>query len=753
MKDRAGRITLQWFLPVFFLMGAFLWNQANKDTPLGYLLKTENSIKGKLQGTVTSVKMGEDGVEQITINRIHIQRQDGKVITGKGLIIYLDKTDIMVKIGNRIQTEGEITPFSEATNPGQFDMHSYQNIFGIEGMIWGSTIEIIDERSDKIKCFVWEIREILKRKIKELAAPEDYGVFQAVFLGDKSELDETIKDLYVNSGIAHIYAVSGTHISVLGAFFYQLIRKMTGSYGISAMVGSAVLLFYAMLVGNPVSAVRAVVMFICYMIANIKGRIYDLTSALALASIIILIWQPLQITQGSFQLSFAAVLGIGMVGPAILPRWKKHGKFAKTISMALGVQVMITPIQLYHFFTYATYSFFLNFCILPAVPFLILSILAGSMIGFPMPNIGKFIFGTGHYILIYNQLMCQLFLKLPMSLSVLGRPRIIQLAFYYLFVLCFIIIQECIWYRKKGILEWKQNTVNGGGIKEDIKICLMGMICFAIGVAGLKRISMERWTGQMSVTMLDVGQGEGFVIRLPDGSVILIDGGSSSEKSVGEYCIEPYLKFEGIDKIVYAFLSHSDADHINGVLEILERETIFIETCVIPDEKNVEKDFSELISLTDTVGTRIRYLSSGTKLQKGDVKLTCLHPEAGMEAEDLNDTSEVLLLEMKNFRMLFTGDVGSKEEGFSGELSNVPITILKVAHHGSKNSTGEDFLKNIHPQYAWISCSEGNRYGHPHEETLDRLEQLNCDIYMTMEKGAVKLKTDGENMRIFTYKS
>lgn len=752
-KYRAGRTTLKWSLPVFFLLGVCLWSRANRETDMEFFLQQGKESRGALQGIVSSVQIGENGKKQIIIKSSIFCTKEGKRIQGRGILIHMDNASVPLKIGNKIQVEGTLSAFDTASNPGQFDMGAYQKARGIEGMMWGDTAQILDHDVYKMRQLIWEIREILKEKIKELSGEEDAGIFNAVFMGDKTGLDEKIKKLYEESGIAHIYAVSGTHISILGALFYQFSRKLTGSYGISAGVGGVILLLYALLVGTPISAVRATLMFLCYMIANVKGRIYDLTSALALSSIVLLLWQPLQITQGSFQLSFAAVLGIGILGPSILPRWKKHSKLARTFSMALGVQFMIMPIQLYHFFTYPVYSVFLNLCILPVIPLLIISILLGTCAGFLSPLLGKFILGTGHWILIYNKFLCEFFLKIPMSVIITGRPRTIQLICYYMVLFCFIIQRELMWQRKKKDVEWKREAKTVGQDGEGIKVCLVGLICFLMGIAGLKRISLEVFKGQMSITMLDVGQGDGFVVRLPDGSVIIIDGGSTSKDQIGTYCLEPYLKYEGIDRIDYVLLSHGDADHTNGIQEIMEQGNISIGTCIIPDVKNVEKNFSMILSLSKEKDIVIQYLSTGMQLLNGDVRLTCLHPKAGMQTEDINDTSEVILLEMKEFRMLFTGDVGEKVEGFSSVLSDLPIAVLKVAHHGSKYSTGEKFMENINARYAWISYGENNRYGHPHKETMERLQKLGCEIYTTVEYGAVKLMTDGNNMEIMVFKS
>lgn len=760
-KQRTGRAAHMWFLPVFFLLGAVLWERADQETELeAYFLRT-GSFRGCVEGYVASVQTGEEGVEQITVESAAVQTEDGRWVKGKGIVIYLDKGDIQVKIGNRIRAEGELSPFEEASNPGQFDMKSYRRAQGMDGRMWGESAAVLDGETNGLRQSVWEFRETVKKTLNALAEPEDAGVFCAVFLGDKSGLSEEVKELYETSGIAHIYAVSGTHVSILGALFYQFVRRGTGSYGIAAGVGSVFLMLYAVLVGGPVSAVRAVVMFICHMAANHLGRMYDLVSALSLAAVVILCWQPLQVTQCGFQLSFAAVLGIGIVGPAILPRGKKRGRMAETIAMALGVQLAMVPIQLYHFFDYPIYSFFLNLCVLPAAPLLIFSILGGACAGLLLPGsaflgkffigrffLGRFFLGGGHLVLSYYKYMCQLSLKLPGAVYTAGRPRTIQLAVYYLLLIGFVVLREYEWQKKKADMEWRREKTGRVWNREEAAICLVGLACLGLGLAGLRRISWDEWMGRMSVTMLDVGQGDGFVIRLPDGAAIMVDGGSTSESQVGMYCLEPYLKYEGISSLDYVFLSHGDADHVNGVQEIMERESIHVNVCVLPDEKLAQEHFSSILQAAEATGTSIQYLTAGMQIQRGDVGITCLHPEEGAAAEEINETSQVLLLEMGAFRMLFTGDIGKGEAMLLERLSGSPVTVLKVAHHGSKYSTGETFLERVRPSYAWISCGENNRYGHPHEETVERLKESGCVIYTTPECGAVRVVTDGEKVSI-----
>lgn len=272
------------------------------------------------------------------------------------------------------------------------------------------------------------------------------------------------------------------------------------------------------------------------------------------------------------------------------------------------------------------------------------------------------------------------------------------------------------------------------------------ILIFAVFMAVFCRMGYHAGDG-MQVTVLDVGQGDSIHIRGESGEY-LVDGGSSDVSSVGTYRIEPYLLSNAADTLNYVFVTHGDEDHISGIVELLEGQKlgVRIKTLVLPPEEYCEEKLLGLARTAEKNGTRVVTMSAGDALEEG---ITCLGPEKGAGISPGNEASLVLSLTYGNFDMLLTGDVEGKGEDAlveSGRLRK--CDVLKAAHHGSKNSSQEPFLESVKPSVTLISAGVDNRYGHPHEETLKRLEAAGSRVYSTQENGAVRIWTDGENMKI-----
>ena len=311
-----------------------------------------------------------------------------------------------------------------------------------------------------------------------------------------------------------------------------------------------------------------------------------------------------------------------------------------------------------------------------------------------------------------------------------------------------------------------------------------------------------RFRPELQVTFLDVGQGDCIFLQTENGDSYLTDGGSSSVSKVGKYRMIPFLKYQGASQIKAVFVSHADSDHYNGIAELLEQaelEGIRVENLVLTDiaDECRSEGYEELVELAGQNGITVQLLHEGQQLQDGELLFQCLHPSKGYRAEDLNEASMVLLVTYREFSMLLTGDVqGAGEEHLTQELQDwkepgvtqmqdvirisgeeesieeqsiederieeqieekrpqnkmganhteTELTILKVAHHGSKNSTSEEFLKAANPKLAIISCGEGNRYGHPHEETLERLDKVDVPWFCTKDYGAITVTVDDKS--------
>jgi competence protein ComEC len=315
-----------------------------------------------------------------------------------------------------------------------------------------------------------------------------------------------------------------------------------------------------------------------------------------------------------------------------------------------------------------------------------------------------------------------------------------------------------------------------------LKIAILTIAVIILGVQNKRGIT---------VTFLDVGQGDCICLQADNGEVYLFDGGSSSRSQAGKYIILPYLKQQGITYIDAIFISHPDSDHYNGIMELLAmgRESgVTVGRVVLPgiEESAREQEFGKLLEGAGQVVENggvpmgevpaggvpmakvpagdvpirefpISYVAAGNSWNSGNVRITCLHPAAGCRVADSNAYSQCFLVEYGGFSMLLTGDVeGEGENMLLRELIDrqvKDITLLKVAHHGSRYSTSEELLDVLRPKLAVISCGKNNRYGHPHEDLLERFTDYGTIIYATPQTGAIWVEISGEqgSISMFTY--
>ncbi len=269
-------------------------------------------------------------------------------------------------------------------------------------------------------------------------------------------------------------------------------------------------------------------------------------------------------------------------------------------------------------------------------------------------------------------------------------------------------------------------------------------------------IPANNWnTKNLEITFLDVGQGDSIFIKNGKGMTVLIDGGSTDEKSVGKYRIIPFLKSKGVGTLDYIVVTHADSDHMNGIVELLEKRKesgIKINHLVLPKTTLIEENYEKLVNLAEENKISILYIKAGDKFKEGSFEMTCLHPTMDFSPDNTNSYSVVLQLEYGKFKALFTGDLEKNGEDLlleSGKLED--IFLLKVAHHGSKYSTKEEFLNIVNPELAIISSGKDNSYGHPHKELLERLENVGSKIMSTTEYGGITVKIEEGKVEVDGY--
>ncbi|MBQ9121428.1 MAG: MBL fold metallo-hydrolase [Clostridia bacterium] len=254
--------------------------------------------------------------------------------------------------------------------------------------------------------------------------------------------------------------------------------------------------------------------------------------------------------------------------------------------------------------------------------------------------------------------------------------------------------------------------------------------------------SYEIPEGNMAVHFLDVGQGDSTLFMTEDG-VVLVD---ASVSDAGPTIVE-YLKKQGVSKIDYFILTHPDADHIGGAMDVLNAFTI--ENVIMPNKSHTSNTYKSLVARIDELGINVIMGESGGVYNVGDMEMTILAPVKGVEYSDNNNWSIVHMVRFGNVKILMTGDASKESENIllsTYTSAQLKADLLKVGHHGSSSSTTANFLKAVDPDYAVISCGLDNEYGHPHTEVVNRLENAGVTIRVTKDEGAIVYMTDGTTL-------
>lgn len=842
--------------------------QGGQDKTVVYLKQVsfagDNPVEGQLlvqkEAAERQLLVQEEAAEKQLLVQGKCAEKPADTKATENILCYLREGVPEPEIGSLVILKGTLKNFQQPTNPGQFNAPFYYQILRISFRLNQAEIQVKSDRFYKIAEGLYQLRRKAGSKVDALLPEQEASVMKTMLLGEKRILDEEIKGLYQRNGIAHILAISGLHISMIGMGLYQLLRRAGLKIKLSAILASMIIVLYGMMTGFAVSAIRAIAMFLLQMLAQILGRTYDRITALAVAAVLVLVEQPLYLFHSGFQFSFLCVLGISLILPVL-------GNVRKGKKLFEGVALMAVtlPVYLGVFYQIPVYSMFLNFIVLPMMSILmgagIVMILAAFLCT-PLAIPAAWLI-TG-ILMVYERL--GLFTEqLPHHYWTPGCPAKWQLAVY---VAVLIIIAALGRTKRKAVL-YQRDCIHkdcihrrGGCAKEILQedppchevlqyeksqyersqhgmaqynipryevsqyeipqyemqnkrirriachggkwISTYGIpvgICWGFLLLGVVILTW-RFRPELKVTFLDVGQGDCIFLQTENGDSYLTDGGSSSVSKVGKYRMIPFLKYQGASQIKAVFVSHADSDHYNGIAELLEQaelEGIRVENLVLTDiaDECRSEGYEELVELAGQNGITVQLLHEGQQLQDGELLFQCLHPSKGYRAEDLNETSMVLLVTYREFSMLLTGDVqGAGEEHLTQELQDwkepgvtqmqdvirisgeeesmeeesiederieeqieekrpqnkmganhteTELTILKVAHHGSKNSTSEEFLKAANPKIAIISCGKGNRYGHPHEETLERLDKVDVPWFCTKDYGAITVTVDDKS--------
>lgn len=655
--------------------------------------------------------------------------------------------------GMHVRLEGMLVLPELPRNPGQFNRRIYESGKKIDFYLENPTVLEVKEQRSGVREVVEIWKTEMMNRCEKIYQDEEAGILEAMLFGEKSELSGDIKELYQAAGISHVLVISGLHISLLALAVAGILRRLGFPMPVWVMLSVGVLAGYGILIGQPTTAVRALLMFFVLQGARLLGRSYDLLSALAFAGILMLLDNPDLILDGGCRLSFCAVIGVGWyvseknkifrsIGEK--EKRKNRGKGGKGSSAGAMLEniragwylwLFTLPVMLDTFYQVSVVGLLWNLVAIPLLPVIIASGGLGVVLAGWNIFLGSLAGSPAYGMLQLYQEIGNISEKLPVGMWTPGQPSKPVIAGYYLVIFLLVLVEKQLIKREK---RWKIRKIFPG-----MELCSMLLLLLLMA---------HPWQQREKITFLDVGQGDASLLQ-SGGQTLLLDGGSTSQKNVGTYVILPYIKQQGISCLEAVVLTHTDQDHINGVTEVLEegkKGWLTVKNLMYPYWMEGTEQGKQLKKLAEEAGASCRKIRAGDRLTIGKAEAVVLYPKEQEKIAEPNAGSLVLFWKWEGVRAMFTGDLPEEKE--RELLQNLPACeILQVGHHGSATSTCREFLEQVQPSLAVISCAMKNRYGHPSPDTVERLKKTGCEIRYTMKSGAITIRKRGREVLVTEY--
>lgn len=641
--------------------------------------------------------------------------------SGDKFLIYLPKGE-EIKKGRVISAKGDLVLPDTKRNSGGFDLRRYQNSQGIFGSVFVDKYEII-----KLEEFnlIYYLQDMIYTSISSLLTKEESALVLGMMIGETKDISDEIMTSFEQTGITHLVAVSGSNVVYIMLFVTFVFQKLIGKrYTYFVSIGFA--LIFMLVAGGSASVVRATIMMIMTLIANIFYLKSDTISNISFSAMILLIISPLIIYDVGFILSFGGTLGIVAISKELKKKFLKFGVgIADTLSVTVSAQLILAPIMAYYFNTVSILSVFTNLIVVPfsgAITILGFITFILSKIFIPFAQILAY---PLYCLSLFTIYIAKILSQIPFANIKVVTPNIFEIIVFYLAI--FVFIKKINLSEYLPFIKHEKNRFIGGEKNNSKKIIAILVLALIIS----EFVIMIIPKGYVELNAIDVGQGDGFYIKTSNNKKILVDGGGSATYDVGENILVPYLLDKRVMCLDTLIISHSDDDHMLASLTMLD--TIKVKNIILA--KN-SLGFDELYKKAKEKNIKIIEVLKGDEIIIDDVVFKIISPDKTMKNEDVNEYSLVVKMIYGKSTVLFTGDIGQDTEK---KLYDLEADILKVGHHGSKNSSSEDFIHKVKPKISIISVAKNNKYGHPSEEVLKRLIKFS-QIYTTKDLGEIKTR-------------
>ena len=729
------RVYYRYILAViaFVLLGVILTALASERLDEGLLSKAAtDGAYVEVEGILINDAISRRGQTRFDIRVVRLDdgRQDWALREYARIQIRSDKR-LELHAGQSVSVSGKA---SLPKSTGEFDYRRYLYYRGITATINSNPADItlVESNGGEVWALLLSGAGASRDWIKERNAahlPGDAaGLLNGIVLGDTSMLGESVDESFKTTGLTHIVAASGMNIALIVGALWPLLRLLRLRARFQYVVLIAAAASYTLLSGMQPSITRAFFMALVALSAWLFGRGKNHLASLAAAALIILIMNPFSLYDIGFQLSFAATAAIILLVPLLEQMLADAPRSLRSaLAVTLAAQVGVLPIMIYYFGYISTISLLANLIIAPlAGPVLIIGMLivpveaASATLAIP-------------FYLVLRTLLTAMISGAELLANAPG---------------------SAIYFKQPGlVIAVASYVVLGVGLfflrMLNVRLRLAHIVMLLIAVSAMSiwwQAGMAMAPSQLEVVFLDVGQGDAVLLNSPDGARVLVDAGPNAA------VLKRRLAERGVNRIDTIIFSHEHADHVDGVHGILQ--ACNIGAVAYPRAMAESDEGRALIGQIEKSGIECIALDDGDTLELGSVLRLDIFL-ASEYAGDGRDDSAVFAARYRDFDILFTGDAGEETEASllaRGDAFDADVDVLKVGHHGSAYSSGDDFLGATKPEVSVVSVGRYNRYGHPARAALDRLKAAGSKIYRTDLHGDVTIKSDGETYRVYVEK-